>query len=311
MDTRVYRHIHAGSDGSHFFSALLEPPKPSGSVASGAISASKAAHLYMPIDPRQGRSLVAALDSAEVTGEIQASCLRETEIHEAAAISNRWRREEWVAGRIAAKYAFLCGERFPESAGSGALYLRKLDSADLATFSSEAYRSVSVVRNQAPGGGPARVGWSSGNDTVRVAISHSAGISCASVGTAGVFSLDLETPAPRVPEFYLHTFTNRERDWVGACAGSYGLHPEWLYTLLWSARECLLKTPRFAALRLWDMHTLEIDILVGDERLVRVHNSKSLSGSFEFLEASTFRGPFRLAVAGSPNLILTAITGLD
>ncbi|MGD0135337.1 MAG: 4'-phosphopantetheinyl transferase superfamily protein [Bryobacteraceae bacterium] len=191
-----------------------------------------------------------------------------------------------------------------------------MDSADLAAFSSESYRSVSVVRNQAPGGGPARVGWSSGSGTVQVAISHSAGMSCASVSTGsvrakGLCSLDLETPAPRVPEFYLHTFTNRERDWVGACAGAYGLHPEWLYTLLWSARECLLKTARFTALSLWNMPTLEIEILDGAERLVRVHNSKSLSGTFEFLQASTSCGPFRLAVAGAPNLILTAITGLD
>ena len=264
---------------------------------------------------KHGRSLVAGLDSAEITAEIHTSYLRETEVQEAAAIANRRRREEWVAGRIAAKYAFLCGERFHESAGSDELYLRRLNSTDLATFSSEEYRSVSVVRDQAPGGGPARVGWSAGSDTVQVAISHSAGFSCASVvasaGTAGVYSLDLETPAPRVPEFYLHTFTNRERNWVGDCAGSYGLHPDWLYTLLWSARECLLKTPRFSDLSLWDMPALEIDIRDGAERLVRVHNSKNLSGSFEFLQASTFRGSLRLAVAGDPNLILTAITGLD
>jgi len=259
----------------------------------------------------QGRSLVAGLDSAEVTREIQASCLREIEIQEAAAILNRRRREEWVAGRIAAKYAFLYGDLFPESAGSDTLYFRMLHSADLAAFSSETYHSVSVVRDKAPGGGPARVGWSCGSDSVQVAISHSAGISCASVGTTGVSSLDLETPAPRVPEFYLQTFTKRERDWVGACAGSHGLRPDWLYTLLWSARECLLKTLPFKALSLWDMPALEIDIPNSVERLVRAHDSKELSGSFEYLEANTFNGPFRLAVAGAPNLILTAITGLD
>jgi hypothetical protein len=259
----------------------------------------------------QRQAMVARLDSAEVRGEIQESYLRETEIQEAAAILNRRRREEWVAGRIAAKYAFLCGKPFPESAGSGTLYLQKLESADLAVFSSESYRSVSVVRDQAPGGGPARIGWSSSSDSMQVAISHSRGISCASVGTAGVCSLDLETPAPRVQEFYLHTFTNRERDWVRASAGSYGLDPEWLYTLLWSARECLLKTQAFTALSLWDMPTLEIGIADCAERLVRVHDSKDLSGKFEFFQASTFRGPFRLAVAGAPNLILTAITGLN
>src|ERR1700691_4762087 len=119
---------------------------------------------------KHGRSLVAGLDSAEITREIQASCLRETEIQEAAAILNRRRREEWVAGRIAAKYAFLCGERFSEFAGPGELYLRRLSGADLAAFSCADYRSVSVVRDQTPGGGPARVGWSSGSDTVQVAI---------------------------------------------------------------------------------------------------------------------------------------------
>jgi hypothetical protein len=256
-------------------------------------------------------SLVAALDSAEITAEIQTSYLRETEVQEAATIANQRRREEWVAGRIAAKYAFLDGEGFHESAGLGELYVRKLNIADLASFSSDAYRSVSVIRDRAPGGGPARVGWSSGSDTVQVAISHSAGYSCASLGTAGVCSLDLETPVQRVPEFYLQTFTHRERDWVGACAGAHGLNPEWLYTLLWSARECLLKTPRFTDLSLWHMPALEIDIPDGAERLVRIHDSKDLSGSFEFLQASTFRGAFRLAVAGSPNLILTAITEND
>lgn len=263
------------------------------------------------MDIKHGRSMVATLDSAEVTGEVQASCLRESELQEAAAILNRRRRDEWVAGRIAAKYTFLHGEQFPETTGSGALYLRKLDSADIAEFSFEAYRSVSVVRDEAPGGGPARVGWSCSGHTMQVAISHSAGISCASVCTAEVFSLDLETPAPRVPEFYRHTFTARERDWVGASAGSYGLNPEWLYTLLWSARECLLKTPRFTAMSLWDMPTLEINIPEGAERLVRVHDSKDFSGNFTFLQVGTFHGPFRLAVAGAPNLILTAITGLD
>jgi hypothetical protein len=62
---------------------------------------------------------------------------------------------------------------------------------------------------------------------------------------------------------------------------------------------------------LWNMPTLEIDIHDGAERLIRAHDSKEFSGSFEFFEASTYQGPFRLAVAGASNLILTAITTLD
>ncbi|HUB53205.1 MAG TPA: hypothetical protein VL986_13705 [Terracidiphilus sp.] len=257
-----------------------------------------------------GRSLVAALDSAVVSAEIRESCLREDEICEAQAILNQRRREEWVAGRIAAKYAFLYTERFPETCGTGALYLKKLCIEDLAAFGFETFRSVSVVRSQAPGGGPARVGWSSGSDTVQAAISHSSGISCASVGASGVRALDLETPARRIPEFYRYTFTNREADWVGACANSHGLNSEWLYTLLWSTRECLLKTPRFTALSLWHMPVLEIDIRNGVERLAKIYKSNDLYGNFEFFAASTVSGPFQLAVAGAPDLILTAITEL-
>src|SRR5476649_2775951 len=87
-----------------------------------------------------GQFLVAGLDSANVTRDIEASCLRETELQEAASIHNQRRREEWVAGRIAAKYAFLYAELSASFAGSGELSLRMLNRADLAAFSSEMYR---------------------------------------------------------------------------------------------------------------------------------------------------------------------------
>ena len=226
-------------------------------------------------------------------------------------MSNARRRDEWIAGRIAAKYAFLCGETLTGAAPSDALYLRKLNGTDLEAFPHDAYRSVSVIRHPAPSGGPARVGWSSGGDTMQAAISHSGGIACASVGTTGVRSLDIEVPAPRVPEFYLHTFTRRERDWVATWRDAWGMQPEWLYTLLWSARECLLKTPQFTAMSIADMPRLEIKVAHGAEGLVRIYESESGSASFELLQASTLRGPFQLAVAGRRDLIVTAITGFN
>jgi hypothetical protein len=260
------------------------------------------------------RSLVAGLDSGEVTDTMRRACLRQDEMQQALPIQNRRRWDEWVAGRIAAKYAFLCGERFPGTSATDALDVRRLRRSDVDTFRSEDYRAVSVAKNQTPGGGPARVGWSASSDSLPVSISHSAGVSCAWVGAHSDHnesrSLDLETPAPRVPEFYRHTFTQREREWVGASAVSHGLHSDWLYTLLWSVRESLLKLPCFQTLSLWDMPGLEIDIPGNVEQLVQAHNSKDLSGSFSFLQARTSHGPFRLAVAGAPNLILTAVTGL-
>jgi hypothetical protein len=259
----------------------------------------------------QNRHLVAVLDSIEVTRDIEAVCLRENEIEEAEAISNHRRRAEWIAGRIAAKYAFLSGEQAKGSSGVTALCISRLNGANFADFGFDAYQEVSVVKNQAPGGGPAFVGWSACGRALRVAISHSNGISCASVGASRVRSLDLEIPAPRIPEFYRHTFTNKERDWVGVCSRSHGLDPEWLFTLLWCTRECLLKIPRFSSLSLVNMPILEIIIPDGIERLTTICRSKELSEGFEFLQACTSHGRFQVAVAGAHNLVLTAITGVD
>lgn len=255
--------------------------------------------------------MVAGVDSARMTWEFQQSCLRETEMQEAVAISNQRRRDEWIAGRIAAKYVFLCATGAGECAETGALDFRMLSTADLSALGSEAYRSVAITRSQAVGGGRARAGWSHGSDTVQVAISHSSGIACASLGTTGVHSLDIETPASRVPEFYLQTYTQRERDWVGSCVHAYGIHSDWLYTLLWSTRECLLKTPRFAAMSLWNMPLLDIEISGGVERLAGIYNASEQSGHFVFLQAGTFHGPFHLGVSGGPKLILTAVTEVN
>ena len=256
------------------------------------------------------RPLVTLLDSGEIPQEICQSCLNESEIREAAAISNQSRKEDWVAGRIASKYAFLCRETSIDSSELSTLYLQKISRTDLAAFTVKEYRAVSVLRNECPSGGPARIGWSSGSGSVRAAISHTAGIACASVGAAGVCSLDLETPAPRVAEFYRNTFTSRERDWVGAFASSSRIPLDWLYTVLWSTRECLLKMPRLTALSLWHMPCLELEICDA-VRLARIFNSTELSTTFEFFEASTSGFAFQLAVTGNSHLILTAITGAD
>jgi 4'-phosphopantetheinyl transferase EntD len=238
------------------------------------------------------------------------------ELRESSAIHHPRRREEWLAGRIAAKFVFL--ER--ESAGTvdpgSSLVLRHITSAALAKFPAEAYRDVAVARDQSAGGGPARIGRRFAQERIPVAISHRNGQACAFLGTSDVYSVDLEAPAPRIPEFYLHNFTAREQNWTGACARQFHLDPNWLYTLLWSAKECLLKTPRFRALSLWDMAALDIHILAGSERLKAIQEATTFSVDLQFLQAATtcHAGParqFQMAVGGTANLILTAMTKLD
>ncbi len=256
-------------------------------------------------------SLVGILDSAELSADQCATCLSPTELAESAAIRSEQRRSEWLAGRMAAKFVFLKREQCGASARS--LSMRQIRASDLSEFPSEAYRDVTVARDKSPAGGAPRVGWRSKRESVRTAISHSNGLACAFIGDTEVCAVDIEAPSPRVPAFYMRNFTPRERNWTGDCARSFNMDPDWLYTLLWSAKECLLKTPAFATLSLWNMSSIEIDIVAGSERLKTVHQTAGLSGNFEYMRVETPQGlgpksDFQLAVGGTANLILAAIT---
>jgi 4'-phosphopantetheinyl transferase EntD len=258
-------------------------------------------------------SLVGILDSAKLSADQCVACLSPIELDESVAISNQRRRAEWLAGRIAAKFVFLERERSSASARSSGLRMRQITLGDLAGFSSETYREVVVTKDKSPAGGAPRIGWRSQGEGVRTAISHSNGLACAFIGDTNAYALDIEAPSPRIPAFYLRNFTPRERNWTGECARLFNLDPDWLYTLLWSAKECLLKTPSFVRLSLWNMPAIEINVVAGSERLAAVHQATGLSGNFEILGVETPKGlgpasHFQLAVGGTANLILAAIT---
>jgi len=261
-------------------------------------------------------AVVGILDSADLSDDRCASCLDPVELEESFAIRHAQRRAEWLAGRIAAKYIFLEGQGSGTLADSAELRLQQITSGALAKFSSEAYRDVIVAKDKSPAGGPARIGWRWSGERVRTAISHVNGTACAFIGGTENYAVDLEAPSRRIPAFYSHNFTPRERSWTGDCARSFNLDSDWLYTLLWSAKECLLKTPAFATLSLWNMSSIEINILAGSERLKAVHQATALSANLEFLRVETLLGlgpatHFRLAVGGTAKLILAAIKTLN
>jgi 4'-phosphopantetheinyl transferase EntD len=259
-------------------------------------------------------TLIAIVDSAGIPAESYSSRLSVEENAAASAIASPKRREEWLAGRMAAKYVFLRRELSGASEQSEGLYLQKIGIAELAGFDSQVYRSVTITKDKAPGGGPARAGWCDSAESVHVAISHVNGLACAFIGgTAEIYAVDLEKPASRIPEFYIQNFTHRERNWAGTCARAFDLNSDWLYTVLWSAKECLLKTPQFAKLSLWNMPSIEINIVGGSERLKNVHDATDISETFEFLQAdlAPSAAQIQLAVSGTADLILTAITRLD
>lgn len=255
---------------------------------------------------------VALLDSDELLPADAAQVLSPQEFQEYSRIRHKRRRAEWLAGRIAAKFLFLQqeGSGAPVPGGTGP---HKIARGDLALYSSELFRQVAVASDQSPGGGAPRIGWRNGAEQVNAALSHANGWACASIGDPDLYSVDLEVPAPRIPPFYLRNFTVRERSWIDACVRSFQLDSDWLYTLLWSAKECLLKTPLFRPWSLWNMSTIEIHIVAGSERLKTVQSNSTLSRHWEYLEFGTSSGiglplQFQLAVGGTANLILTAMT---
>ena len=246
-------------------------------------------------------SLIGVLDSAQLAGSGASRWLTETETADYAAIRNPRRQAEWLAGRIAAKYAFL-----HRGQASGPLALARITREMIEP--AEDYRQVRVTKHPSPEGGAPGIGRRGAPVQARVAVSHAEGMACAFIGGTGAYAIDLEFRKPRIAEFYRQNFSARERAWVAASAGD----ELWLYTLLWSAKECLLKTPQFAALSLWDMPSIDLRILSGQAGLGR----NSTLESFTFLDAeasstASVRHRFELAVAGTADLVLTAIPRLD
>lgn len=217
------------------------------------------------------------------------------------------RKREWLAGRLASKFLFL-GERTGTPAPYATLSLRDLD-----RFRPSLYRSTEVRRDDSVRGGIPQVG--SGARFRDVAISHTNGIACALLGNGNAVAVDMERVESRSAVFYRGNFTDRERTLVAELSRSPGLDPDWTFTLLWSIKECLLKTPAYIHLSIWDMPGLDLRIVSGAENLAEAHSAREFSGSFVFLsvEAASRAGVTleRVAVSGRYDLVLSAIRGVD
>lgn len=247
-------------------------------------------------DIRTGVMPLAVLDSGEFEKDTAESWLCPSEVLDYRRFSNLSRQREWLAGRVAAKFLFL-----NETLDRTLLQLTRLT---LARFSYVQYRNVCVTKNSAPGGGPASIGWANSSAQQPLAISHKDGLACVMVG--GADALDLERAAERPEHFYHHTFTPAERAWVES-GGTSGVRPEWLYTLLWSAKECLLKTPEFAKLTLWDMPSMEVLVKTDVARLKKVQESIAFSESETLQVIVCGARPRRFTVAGDGQLVLTVL----
>src|SRR5258708_29731555 len=125
---------------------------------------------------------IGILNSAELSVDDRSLWLSASEIQEFSSIGNSRRADEWLAGRVAAKFLFLKRERAADHK-SFELHLQEITRKQLEDFTSEIYRAVTTGRDRSPKGGPALVGRI-GMDPVKVAISHVNGLACAFIGSS-------------------------------------------------------------------------------------------------------------------------------
>jgi phosphopantetheinyl transferase len=248
-------------------------------------------------------AVIGVLDSAELAGRDYSVCLSAEERDTASRIRSARRREEWLAARILAKY--LRGTGLPDwaaQAGTPVPRLLRVTCAALTPVADEQFREMTVT------GVPPRISWNGRTQTI--AISHTNGLACVAVGRGTIQALDVETRTARVAPFYERNFTPREREWADGCCREYGMDRDWVYTLLWSMKECMLKTPAFQHLSIWDMPRIEIAVH-GDPSVLRApHEACTLEDDFAHLETEVNDGhrtvPACMAVAGTRDLVLTA-----
>lgn len=244
----------------------------------------------------------ASLDSSVLAGYDYDECLTPREREQSMRFRAPVRRNEWLAARLASKFLFLTGQ-------SGAL-----EASELRRFPPETYRSIELTRDDRINFGRPQV--RRGSERRDVAISHSAGVSYAMLGDGETIAMDAEQVEARSPVFYRGNFTSRERAMAGEYASRHGLSPHWTLTLLWSIKECLLKTPAYNEFSVWDMPSIDLRIVAGGDDLVRVHAAPGFfSSDFVFIsvEAASRRGTElqRVAVSGSSERVITVFRDGD
>jgi len=172
------------------------------------------------------------------------------------------RRADWRLGRWTAKCAVSAYLNLPQHP--------------------EALTAVEVW--PAPSGAP-EISIASGPAPVTISLSHSGDCGlCAVAGSEVELGCDLETVEPRSPAFLADYFTAEERSLVAQAAAA---ERDWLLTLLWSAKESVLKALR-CGLR---SDTLSVSTSLVEERVERVSGWHPFSS--RHIGGRTFRGWWR------------------
>lgn len=228
------------------------------------------------------------------------------------ALRSQTRKSEWLAGRLAAKYIFLNGLELSQEAQTqrSRPTLSRLSPETLGDYSPWMYQKVQVVTN----GGRPNLFWCGKARPESISLSHSGGVSCASIGFGAPTAIDIETTVPRLDAFYRINFTEAEKYWATRDAGGEQIRSNWYFTLLWTLKESALKLGWLTQAGVWDLPTIEIDGLPGVNDIGRFWHSSTMSNDFAVFTLSVKKHyrviQVQVAVTGTRNLILSVMNPL-
>lgn len=259
---------------------------------------------------------VALLDSRELPAEEHAFYLSAAEQASYWELSRHSRKNEWLAGRLAAKYLFLNQMELHRGTPSRDWRpgLLSLSAAALSVYSPWMYQRVEVISNGETPGRYARLVWGGKDRPESISLSHAGGLSCACITPGTPTAIDIETAVPRVDAFYRNNFTEAERSWVARGATDDSVKSNWLFTLLWTLKESALKLGWLNHASIWNLPRIEINGLPRLNHIDQFSSRRSLGGDFEIFTAvvnQDRRGmQVEAAVVGTPNLVLTVMNPL-
>lgn len=195
--------------------------------------------------------------------------------------NHKKRKLEWLASRLVAKYLFLSqlelnNGRFSKCPWS--LTFRQLRPIDLSDFSLLRYQKIEILPERNREGGAPRLIWCDDDysNLIQISISHAGGWAGAFISSAGWIGMDLEEVAPRGGSFYRRCFSEMERDWVNHGVKENSIGVDWLYTLLWTLKECYLKSGQLEKANIWNVNKVEVKILTPISDIV-IMNKRQLS----------------------------------
>ena len=257
--------------------------------------------------PVASRCSVGLLDAGELRPDEYTRYLSEDEKTNYLALRSETRKREWLAGRLAVKYIFLNWlELSPEAQDRDwRPTLSRVSPAMLGDYSPWMYQKVQVSTND----GKPNLTWCGKTRGESISLSHSRGVSCASIGFGT--AIDVEANLPRVDAFYRINFSEVEKGW--AMSGEH-VRSNWLFTFLWTVKESVLKLGWLKQATVWSFPRVEINGLPGVRDIGRFWHSRMMSNDFAVFTLSVKDHgrvmPVQVAVTGTRNLILTVMNPL-